>query len=132
MQIFLNGFKTQRFARLTNPQGCDLSANIVLLNDDSSAYSLNAAQTTIYCTVRKSYYSTNVWANLTCTITTPANGNIQCNLTASNSANIPAATYLYDVVMVDTGNNVTQRLLEGQFIVTPSVTQIYNAAPTPL
>jgi hypothetical protein len=132
MQVFLNGFKTQRFARLTNNQGCDFSANIVLLNDDSSAYSLNSAQTTISCTVRKSYYSTNVWANLVCTITNAANGNIQCNLSASNSANIPAATYLYDVVMQDTGNNVTQRILEGQFLVTPSVTQLYNAAPIPL
>lgn len=127
MQIFLNGFKTQRFARLSNPQGCDFSANIVLLNDDSSAYSLNAAQTTIYCTVRKSYYSNTAYANLVCTITTPANGNISCNLTAANSANIPAGTYLYDVVMVDAAaaNNITQRLLEGQFIITPSVTVLY-------
>src|SRR5579863_2950837 len=100
MQVYLNGFKTQRFARLTNPQGCDFSANIVLLNDDSSAYNINSSAVTIYSTIRKSYYSNTIYANLTCTITSAANGNISCNLAASNSANIPAATYLYDVVMV--------------------------------
>ncbi len=127
MQVYLNGFKTQRFARLTNQQGCDFSANIVLLNDDSSGFSLNTAQTTIFCTVRKSYYSNTVYANLTCTITNSANGNISANLSAANSANITAGTYLYDVVMQDLGaaNNITQRLLEGQFIITPSVTVLY-------
>lgn len=125
MQVFVNGFKTQRFARLTNQQGCDFSANIVLLNDDSSAYNLNTAQINVFSTIRKSYFSTNVYANLVCTITSAANGNISCNLSAANSANIPAATYLYDVVMTDSANNITQRLLEGQFIVTPSVTVLY-------
>jgi len=49
------------------------------------------------------------------------NGTIQIEVAATDTANIVAKTYVYDLELVSS-SNVT-RLLEGQFIVTPEVTR---------
>jgi hypothetical protein len=47
-------------------------------------------------------------------------GRVVVNISASDTANIPASRYVYDLVL-DSGGTVT-RILEGKFVVTGAVT----------
>jgi hypothetical protein len=72
--------------------------------------------------MRRSYYSTNVSANIVCTITNAANGEITMSLGSSNTAAIKAGRYLFDIRTTDPFN-VTSRILEGIITVTPEITK---------
>ena len=49
-------------------------------------------------------------------------GTIIINVSASETEDVPAKEYVYDLELVSSGNVVT-RLIEGKFIVTPEVTR---------
>jgi hypothetical protein len=53
-------------------------------------------------------------------ISLQAQGRVVVNISASDTANIPASRYVYDLVL-DSGGTVT-RILEGKFVVTGAVT----------
>jgi hypothetical protein len=72
--------------------------------------------------MRRSYYSANATANITCTLTDAPNGEITMSMTAANTALIKAGRYLFDLETVDTGGNVS-RVLEGIITVTPEITR---------
>jgi hypothetical protein len=53
-------------------------------------------------------------------ISLQSQGRVVVNISASDTANIPASRYVYDLVL-DSGGTVT-RILEGKFVVTGAVT----------
>lgn len=108
------------YAELTLDQGTTFETTIDLTNDDGTA--LNVTNYIFSSQIRKSYYSSNVTANLVVTVTSAANGNVKMSLAAANTANIKAGRYLYDLKMT-TPSGVTSRVVEGIITVTPQVSR---------
>jgi phage tail sheath gpL-like len=96
--------------------------NVINLTDDTTGAYVNAAGYSVSSQMRRSYYSANATANITCEVTDDATGEITLSLTADETANIKAGRYLFDVETTDTGDTVT-RILEGIITVTPGVTR---------
>jgi len=94
--------------------------NIINLTDDTTNTPVNVYGYTITSQMRRSYYSANITANITCTVTDSTNGEITMSMTAANTSNIKAGRYLFDVKTVDR-TNITSRILEGIITVTPQV-----------
>lgn len=96
--------------------------NIINITDDVTNAAVNIYGYTVTSQMRRSYYSSNVSANITCTITNASAGEITMSMTAANTSNIKAGRYLFDVKARDV-DNVTTRILEGIITVTPEVTR---------
>jgi len=109
------------FAELDIDQGASFT-NIINLTDDITNASINTSGYTITSQLRRSYYSANASANITCAITNPANGEITMTLTAGETANIKAGRYVFDVKVID-NFGATSRVLEGIFTVLPQVSK---------
>lgn len=108
------------YAELTADQGSTFVADIDLAKDDGTP--INLANNTFQSQIRKSYYSSNVVANLTITVVSAANGNLKLSIDSANTANIKPGRYVYDVKMTSNTAVVT-RILEGIITVTPQVTR---------
>jgi hypothetical protein len=103
-------------ANLIVDQGSTFSATINL--DDSNGDDLVVTGYTSRSQMRKHYTSSN-----SVTITTALeDGLLTLSLTDSQTANIVAGRYVYDVELIDSSNNVT-RIIEGIITVTPEVTR---------
>lgn len=109
------------FVELFMDQGTTFNT-IINLSDDLTNANINVSGYTVRSQMRRSYYSVNATANLVCTITDSANGEITLSLPANTTANIKAGRYLFDLETVDTTGTVT-RPLEGIITVTPEVTR---------
>ena len=109
------------FAELYIDQGASFT-NVINLTDDITNASINTSGYTITSQLRRSYYSANASANITCAITNPANGEITMTLTAGETANIKAGRYVFDVKVID-NFGATSRVLEGIFTVLPQVSK---------
>lgn len=111
------------YVELFMDQGATFN-NVINLTDDVTNAALNITGYIVRSQMRRSYYSQNASANLTCTITDAADGEITLSLTAGQTANIKAGRYLFDVETVDTlQSNTVSRVLEGIITVTPEVTR---------
>lgn len=108
------------YAELTVDQGTTFETSIDLVGDDGAA--INIAGYVFQGQIRKSYYSSNVTANLTITTLSNTSGNVLVTIDAATTANIKPGRYLYDVKMTDTENIVT-RIVEGVLTVTPQVSR---------
>jgi hypothetical protein len=95
---------------------------IINIADDLTNANVNVESYIVRSQLRRSYYSANASANVTCTVTDAANGQILLSLTASQTANLKAGRYLFDV-QATTPANVVNRLLEGIITVSPGVTR---------
>lgn len=96
--------------------------NIINLSDDITNSNVNISGYVVRSQMRRSYYSANATANITCTISNAAQGEITMNLNANTTANIKAGRYLFDLETVDTLGTVS-RVLEGIITVTPGITR---------
>jgi hypothetical protein len=96
--------------------------NTLNLTDDITNQPINVSSYVVTGQLRRSYYSANASANLTCTITNSETGEITLSLSAEQTANLKAGRYLFDVKSINQGNNVT-RILEGIINITPQVTR---------
>jgi len=101
-------------------QGTDFFYSVNLSNDDGSA--LDITGYSFSSSIRKSYYSSSVTANLTVTVLNAGSGNVQLSMNSATTANIKAGRYLYDVKMVD-GSSVKTRIIEGVITVYPQITK---------
>lgn len=108
------------YVELYMDQGTTFS-NIINLTDDYTNANINIAGSIVRSQMRRSYYSANASANITCQITNPAAGEITLSLSAQETANIKAGRYLFDVEMFRA--NSTTRILEGIIVVTPRITK---------
>ena len=96
--------------------------NVINLTDDVTNTPINIAGYTAISQLRRSYYSANASANITCTITNASNGELTLSMTAANTANLKPGRYVFDVKTVDE-LNTTSRVLEGIITVTPQVSK---------
>lgn len=110
------------FVELYMDQGATFN-NIINIADDLTNDSINISGFTVSSQMRRSYYSANPSANITCQITDAATGEIKLSLEPSQTANIKAGRYLFDVLLGDPSTNSTTRLIEGIITVTPGVTK---------
>ena len=109
------------YAELYLDQGTTFN-NIINLTDDLTNAYINVSGYVVRSQMRRSYFSANISANIICTITDAANGEITMSLPAANTSALKAGRYLYDVEVVDT-TGTTSRILEGIITVTPEVTR---------
>ena len=96
--------------------------NIINLTDDTTNTPINIYGYSVSSQIRRSYYSANITANITCSITNTSNGEITMSITAANTSNIKPGRYVFEVKTTDTSNTVS-RVLEGIITVTPSCTR---------
>lgn len=109
------------YAELYLDQGSTFK-NVIFLVDDVTNSFINVSNYVFSSQMRRSYYSANVSANITCTITDSSNGEVTLTMTAANTANLKPGQYLYDVKFTD-DEGVVSRFLEGIVTVTPQITK---------
>ena len=100
-------------------QGSDFSITVSLTDATDSALSL--AGSSFLAQVRKSHGSNAVKATFS-TSNDGIGGNLTMNLTDVQTAALEAGRYVYDVLQTDASGD-KKRLMEGQLIVTPSVSR---------
>ena len=100
-------------------QGSDFSITVSLTDATDSALSL--AGSSFLAQVRKSHGSNTVKATFS-TSNDGVGGNLTMNLTDVQTAALEAGRYVYDVLHTDASGD-KKRLMEGQLIVTPSVSR---------
>jgi len=109
-----------QFVEVNMDQGATFNVDIDLTEANSAP--VNVTGYTFTSSLRKSYYSSRVTANLVVSITNAANGNVSLSLAAANTANIRAGRYVFDIKQLDT-SNITTRVVEGIITVNPQVTK---------
>lgn len=109
------------FVELYMDQGTTFNA-VINLADDLTNANIDITGSIVRSQMRRSYYSANAAATFTCAVSDAANGEITMSLTDSQTSNIKAGRYLFDLEIVEGSNNVS-RLLEGIVTVTPQVTR---------
>jgi len=109
------------YVELFMDQGATFN-NVINLSDDLTNANINISGYIVRSQMRRSYYSANASANLTCQITNASTGEITISLESNETANIKSGRYLFDI-QVTTPSNTTVRLLEGIVTVTPRVTK---------
>lgn len=107
------------YVELTIQQGATFTTTITV--SDSTGTAANLVGSTGKAQIRKSYYSTTAY-DFTVTIPSPINGEMVLTMPASTTANLSPGRYVYDVILVNAGNDVT-RLFEGTAAITPGVTR---------
>lgn len=105
-------------ANLVIDQGTDYSTSISLQNDTGE--SANLVGYTANAQIRKTYSSSNAHT-FTATVDDTA-GIIILSLTDTQTANITAGRYVYDVYVTD-DVGVVSRIVEGIVTITPRVTR---------
>ena len=103
-------------ANLVIDQGTTFASSIEVLDENDNAVDLQ--NYVARGQMRKTYSSSNA-VNFTTTTNT---GMLVISLTATQTANIVAGRYVYDVELVDNQNTVV-RILEGIVTITPEVTK---------
>ena len=109
------------YVELFIDQGTTWSTTINL-TDDATNTPINVYGYSANSQMRRSYYSANISANITCSTSNTANGELTLSLTAGETANIRAGRYVFDVKTTDPYNKVT-RVLEGIITILPQVTR---------
>lgn len=109
------------YTELFIDQGATFSLTIDFADDITNA-DMNLYSYTARSQLRTSFYTQNASANLVCTMTDPANGEMTLSLSAANTANLKPSRYVFDLDITD-GSGTTTRILEGIAIVNPGVTR---------
>lgn len=107
------------FTELYMDQGTTFGSSITL-TDDITNVPINVTGFSVRCAMKRSHYSLNVSANITCTIANGSNGLITLSLPDTATANLKAGRYWFDVKVTDLDGTVS-RPLEGIITVTPQV-----------
>lgn len=106
-------------SNLAIDQGTTYSVTISVTDDTGSAR--NLAGYTGRAQLKKSYY-TNTNTAFTVNINNPGGGEIIMSLTASQTSNLKAGRYVYDLELVSNTNTV-ERVVEGIATIYPEVTK---------
>ena len=101
-------------------QGSDYS-NIITIAS-SAGVALDLTNYTVAAQMRKSYGSSTYYP-FTASVYNAATGRIRLQLSATDSSDIPAGRYLYDIEITNTVSEARTRVLEGTVIVTPEITR---------
>jgi hypothetical protein len=109
------------YVELFIDQGATFNS-IINLADDLTNTNLNIDSYIVTGQLRRSYYSANASANLTCYVSDAANGQISISLTAGQTSELKAGRYVFDV-KAGTPANAVNRIIEGIITVSPGVTR---------
>jgi hypothetical protein len=109
------------YVELFVDQGANFN-NVINLTDEVTNLNVNVQGYTVISQMKRSYYSANASANITCSITNALNGEIAMTMDANTTANIKAGRYLFDMRVTDRGG-VVNRILEGIITVTPRISR---------
>lgn len=109
------------YVELFVDQGTNFN-NVINLTDDITNLNVNVQGYTVISQMKRSYYSANASANITCSITNALNGEITMTMNANTTANIKAGRYLFDMRITDR-DGVVSRVLEGIITVTPRISR---------
>lgn len=104
-------------ANIVIDQGADYSTTISLTDEDGNVIPLN--NYTVSAQIRKTYSSSNSVSFSA--IVNEELGEVVLSLTDTQTANIVAGRYVYDVFITNSG--ITSRIVEGIVTVTPRVTR---------
>lgn len=107
------------FSEITIEQGATFNTTVNVTdvyNASVNLYGYSASSQ-----MRKSYYSTTA-QTITSTVTGIANGEITLSISSANTANLTPGRYVFDLIIND-GNDVVTRVIEGIATVLPSVTR---------
>ena len=102
-------------------QGTTFTTSITLDDSNGSPYNLN--DFSVRSQARKSYYSDNTVINFDASVVDANSGVIQLSANSATTANVSAGKLVYDVLITQTSTGVVTRVLEGQIIVSPTVTR---------
>jgi len=108
------------YADITADQGSNFSSEITVTDVDDGPIDLT--NYTARGQIRRTYTSSTSTSFVTA-INMPIRGVISVSLTSDTTSNMKPGRYVYDIEIVSNTNVVT-RVIEGQFILTPSVTRI--------
>lgn len=97
--------------------------NIINITDDLTNDTINISGYIVTSQIRRSFYSTNITANISCSVTDASNGEITMSMTAANTANIKPGRYVFDVKYADPIYGNVGRIVEGIINITPQVTR---------
>lgn len=106
-------------SNLVVDQGTTFSSIITLTNQDGTK--MNLTGYTVKSQFRKSYQSSTA-TNFTASIYDANNGQIRLQLSPTDTTNIQAGRYLYDIELT-TPIGEKSRALEGLVIITPEITK---------
>lgn len=95
--------------------------NVIYINDDVSGANINLSSYSVRSQLRRNPYARSAAGNIICEITDTANGEITMSMDSSNTANIKAGRYTFDVELVL--GTIIYRILEGIIHVTPENTK---------
>jgi hypothetical protein len=109
------------YVELFVDQGANFN-NVINLTDEVTNLNVNVQGYTVISQMKRSYYSANASANITCSITNALNGEITMTMDANTTANIKAGRYLFDMRVTDR-IGVVSRVLEGIITVTPRISR---------
>ena len=109
------------YVELFVDQGANFN-NVINLTDEVTNLNVNVQGYTVISQMKRSYYSANASANITCSITNALNGEITMTMDANTTANIRAGRYLFDMRVTDR-TGVVSRVLEGIITVTPRISR---------
>lgn len=109
------------YVELFLDQGATFRSVLNIMDDITNA-PIDLTGFSVQSQMRRSYYSANATANIVCSITNAANGEITMSLNANTTANIKSGRYLFDLKTTDTDGNVN-RAIEGIITVTPNITR---------
>ena len=107
------------FVELTIEKGATFSSLITVKDDQGLAQDLTGYSARSQ--MRKSYYASSKH-DFVVSITSPATGILQMDMSAANTANITPGRYVYDVEIENASGDVT-RIFEGIVTVLPNVTR---------
>ena len=108
------------YADITADQGSNFSSEITVTDVDDSPIDLT--NYTARGQIRRTYTSSSA-TSFAAVVSNPTSGIVSISLTSATTTNMKPGRYVYDVEIVSNTNIVT-RVIEGQFILTPSVTRI--------
>jgi len=111
-----------QFIELFVDQGTDFGLQLTVTNDANNS-PRDISNSSFTCSLRKSFYSTTVTANLVMTVANGPSGILLANANAAVTANIKPGRYVFDIKEYDVVSNTRSRLLEGIATVNPQVTR---------
>lgn len=108
------------YADITADQGSNFSSEVTVVDVNDSPVDLT--NYTARGQIRRTYTSSTATSFAT-TINNPISGKVSISLIAATTSAMKPGRYVYDIEIVSNTNIVT-RVIEGQFILTPSVTRV--------
>lgn len=106
-------------ANLYIDQGTDYSITVDVT--DSAGDVQNLSGYSASAQIRKTYSSSSITETFTTSVSEAA-GQVTISLTDTQTSNIEAGRYVYDLLVTSAGGQTT-RVIEGQAIITPGVTR---------